>query len=92
MFEPCFVIQRFVSFLVFQSFRWGQESWLLDFYCLLDVTCCCKCSLPLPHGAVDWSVVCAYDISYHTDLLFAFAVYAAFKNSDPIIPTDLNLK
>ena len=32
-----FVGQYDVSFLVLQSPRWGNEGWLLGYYCLLDV-------------------------------------------------------
>ena len=35
--DPCFVTWHCVSFLVLQPSRWGRESWLLYFYCLLDV-------------------------------------------------------
>ena len=52
MFGPCFVVLNFVSFLVLQSFRWKRDSWLFDFYCLLDVMLPLYYSLPLPHGAV----------------------------------------
>ena len=58
MLGPCFVMQCFVSFLVFQSFCWGKESSVLYFYCLLDhITVIVLCLMPLPHGAVGLSVV-----------------------------------
>ena len=37
VFGPSTVVQYFLSFLALQSYRWGRESWLSDFYCLLDV-------------------------------------------------------
>ena len=37
MLGPCFVLQYFVSFLVLQSSRWGRESYLLYFCCVLIV-------------------------------------------------------
>ena len=37
MFDPCFVMQHLVSFLVLQSPYRGRESWLLYFNCLPDV-------------------------------------------------------
>ena len=37
MFGACIVVQYFVFFLVVQSCCWGNGSWLIDFYCLLDV-------------------------------------------------------
>ena len=48
-----FEMQYFVSFTPF-----GERGWLLDLYCLLDVSCFCYCYMPLPHDAVSWSVVC----------------------------------
>ena len=36
-FDPCFVMQYLVTFLVFQSFFWGKDGWLLYFNCLPDV-------------------------------------------------------
>ena len=33
-----FCYAYFMSFLVLQSSRWGRESWLLYFYCLLVVS------------------------------------------------------
>ena len=36
VFNPCFAMQHFVSFLVLQSSRWGKDSWLLCCYCLLN--------------------------------------------------------
>ena len=60
VFETCIVVQYVVLFLVLQSFPWGRESWLLNFYCLRDVM---LLLLPLPHGALGWSVVCDCGIS-----------------------------
>ena len=38
LFGPSIVMHYLLSFLVLQSSRWGSESWLLYFNCLLDVT------------------------------------------------------
>ena len=35
--KSCFALQYFVSFLVLQSSRWGRESCLLYFCCVLNV-------------------------------------------------------
>ena len=34
MFDPCFVVQYLVLFLVFHSPPWGRQNWLLCFKCL----------------------------------------------------------
>ena len=34
------------------------------------MSCYCKCSAALPHGAVDWSAVRDYDFPDYTYLLF----------------------
>ena len=59
-----------MSFLVFQSSRWGKEDWLLYFYCLLDVILVLlffdsywQCS-----GLGLWYVIMAFP--GHTHLLF----------------------
>ena len=63
------------TFLVLQSSRRKRErdSCLLCFYCLSDV-CYCKCSVPLPHGAVGLSAVCDCDISCSYILTFRSVV------------------
>ena len=34
----------------------------------------CYCSLPFPHGAVGWSAVCDWGISWLYSLLYVFAL------------------
>ena len=63
LFDPGFVIQYFVSFLVFQSSRWGESVGCFTFIVFL-VSCGCCCSLSLPHGAVVWSAACDCGISW----------------------------
>ena len=46
-----------MSLIVFQSSRWGRESTLLDFCCVLNVMSLLS-SVTLPHGVMGWSVVC----------------------------------
>ena len=60
-----FVVQYLMLFLVLQSPRCGKDkSWLLYFNCLLLVV------LSLPHGAVGWSAVCVYGITWSYSLTF----------------------
>ena len=40
MFSHCFVVKYLKPFLTIQSCRWGRESWLLYFDCLL-MSCDC---------------------------------------------------
>ena len=35
VFDPCFVVQYLVLFLIFHSPPWGRQNWLLCFNCLL---------------------------------------------------------
>ena len=39
-------------------------------FIILRMSCYCKCSVTLPHGAVGWSLVCDCGIPDHTHLLF----------------------
>ena len=65
---PCFMhLTLFVGVLSWSLFSCDlssfaiiltRESWLLCFNCLSRVSCACKCSAALPHGAVSWSAVC----------------------------------
>ena len=60
-----FVLVCFMSFLV-MSFLVLQSSWRgLVCFCDFRISCYCKCSAALPHGAVGWSAVCD---SFHAQL------------------------
>ena len=63
-------MQYFVTFLVLQISVWGREGWLHYFCGLLNVIFCYR-SLPLPHSAVGWSVVCDFAFPGHTRLPLA---------------------
>ena len=54
----------FVAFLGLQSSSWGKEGWLLYLCGLLNVMFKLMFRLPLPQGAVGWSVVCDCSISW----------------------------
>ena len=55
VFVPCFVVHNCVSFLVLLEAE--ERAGCFTFFVFL-VSCDCCCSSALPHGAVDWSVVC----------------------------------
>ena len=53
------------------------------------MSCGCKCSVALPHDAVDLSVVVNYGFPVYTHLLFAYLVFS-FNNEWFIHSTILN--
>ena len=55
-----FIVRNFVYIPVLQSSRWGRQSWLLCFVCLLVSRVCC---VALPHDATGLSAVCDCGIS-----------------------------
>ena len=70
VFDTCFVVQYFVSFLVLTSFCSGRESWLLYFNHVL-LSYGCKCVMSLSRGAVALSVTCNCAISWSYPLAFS---------------------
>ena len=68
MLGPCFNLQYFMCILILHLSRWGRESWLIYFCCVL-VSCRCYRSLTLPHGVMGWSVICDCGISGRNHLL-----------------------
>ena len=63
MFDPCFIEQYLVPFLVLQPFilmgKRGQ-------YCCFTISfflMSCQCPMALPRGATGWSAVCDCGIS-----------------------------
>ena len=68
--HPCSLIRAFVIHLL-ESIKSRLESWLICFYCLMDVLLqYCICSVAIPHGAVGWSVVCDCGIFWSYSLTF----------------------
>ena len=73
-----------MSFLVLQPSRWGKESWLLYFDCLL-MSFDCLCSLALPRVAVGWSaerdcgIIWSYSL-YHVKLLSSVLKFHTVSN------------
>ena len=69
----CLVVEYLLSVLVFQSPRWGNESWLIYFSCLLGATCLLA-SVPCLFLTVPWvGLQCKIVIfSGHTYSLFAW--------------------
>ena len=53
----CFVVRYFVSFLVCNYLGEEERAGCFPFIVLL-VSCYCKCSAALSHGAMGWSAVC----------------------------------
>ena len=67
----CFVMHYFVSILVLQSSLRGREEKAGCFAIIvLQVYCCYKFAVALPHGAVGWSAVCGCGISWSYSLTF----------------------
>ena len=56
VFDHCFIVKSLVSFLIFQSSRWGRKSLLVYMYYIL-MSCGCLYSVFLPRGVVGWSAV-----------------------------------
>ena len=56
----CFVVRYFMVILIFQSFGWGRERWLLCLVCHLVSRECC---VALPRGVMGMSRVCNCSIS-----------------------------
>ena len=54
--EFVFVMHYFVSILVLQSLKEEEKAGCFTII-VLQITCHCKCSVVLPHGAVGWSAV-----------------------------------
>ena len=52
VFDPCFVVQYFESSLVLHEIAFCLT------FTVFQIVCCCYSSLPLPHSAMVWSVVC----------------------------------
>ena len=59
MFDPSFVVQYLLSFLVLQ---WKERTSCFTFVFLMASGC--WCSVSLPDGAVSWSAVCGCGISW----------------------------
>ena len=69
VFGPCFVMQHFLFSLVLQSSPCQMKKELVA-----NFICVGKCSVSLPQGAVDWSLVCDYQygISWSFSLVFSW--------------------
>ena len=50
-------------------------------FIVFRMLCCCFCSLPLPHDAVGWSVVCDRDISW--SYILVLSIYRVFSRFVP---------
>ena len=46
VFDPCFVVQYLMLFLVLESSHWGRESWSLNFNCVPDSVLCLFLTMP----------------------------------------------
>ena len=59
----CFGMHYFMSFLFFSNHLDEEERAGCFALIVFWMSCYCKCSVPLPHGAVGWSAVCDCGIS-----------------------------
>ena len=62
MLDLCFLIQYFMSFKFYNHLD-GEEIAGCFTLIVSKMSCDCKCSMALPHGAMGWSAVCNCDIS-----------------------------
>ena len=68
MFVFVFVMLCYALFCIYSSFlKRKRELFALLF---LQMSCYCKCSVALPHGAMGWSAVCDYGFSGSYSLTF----------------------
>ena len=65
----CALLCVLSSFTVILKRKRGRAGCLA--FIVLRMSCKCKCSVTLPHGAVGWSALCDSGILDHTRLLFA---------------------
>ena len=62
LFCLCCGMHNFVSFLVYNHPEKEERAGCFAFI-VLRMSCFCKCSVALPHGAFGWSAACYYGIS-----------------------------
>ena len=65
VFVLLYILFYCLFFLVLESSRRGRERWVLCFNCLTQMSCYCKCSVTIPHGAVGWSVIVVFPDHTH---------------------------
>ena len=65
--SSCFGVHYIMSFLVFLD---EEERAGCFAFIVFQMSCYCKCPVPLPHDAVGWSAVCDCGIADHTHLHF----------------------
>ena len=81
-----FVLHYFVSSFAIISLR-KKVSWLLYFNCLL-MSSDSKCSVSLSHGAVGWSTLCAFGVSFHYSFTFSCDLLSSILK----IPTESTIR
>ena len=72
----CFGMHYFVPFLVLQSYVEEERACCFAFS-VFWMSCCCKCTVALPHGDVGCSAVCDCCISCSYSLICFIRAYSA---------------